>query len=94
MKKNLVPFGSEYLFAITWICLESAGGPQKNYIHETSNEVRAKMQRPIFTHHSNVRLRMLITNAAKDVIPIGPAKVSGCTKRGNGVLLSTDIVDL
>ena len=45
------------------------------------------------TYHSNVGLRVLLTERPKDTIPVGSTKVRRRTKRGDRVLLSADILD-
>jgi len=46
------------------------------------------------THHSDIGVRVLFDDGWEDAIPIGSTKMSRRTKRGNSVLVSSDVLDL
>jgi hypothetical protein len=42
--------------------------------------------------HAYVRFRMFVSDARKNAIPVRPAKVRRCTKRGDCVLVGADVL--
>jgi hypothetical protein len=46
------------------------------------------------TYHSDVGVRVLLSDRGEDAVPVGSAEVGGRAQGGDCILLSTDILDL